>query len=89
MGTTQPTNDSVEQSETEWNPIEAVRGSVLLKLAIAGGSMILLAAGLQVAVVDPASPSLIGVWTGMLPVWGTALISVGLGSYAYIWVQRR
>lgn len=89
MGATQPTNDSVERSGIGWNPTEAVRGSVLLKLTIAGGLMILLAVGLQMAVVDPATPGLIGVWTGMLPIWGTALIIVGLGSYTYIWIQRR
>lgn len=89
MGTIQPTDDSGERSGTEWTPVEAVRGSVLLQLAVAGGLMILLAAGLQMAVVKPVSPGLIGVWTGMLPIWGTALVIVGLGSYIYIWLQRR
>lgn len=69
-------------------PIEAIRQSVLLKLAVAGGLLIVLAAVLQVAVVNPESPGLVGIWTGMLPVWGTALLLIGLGSYAYIWAQR-
>lgn len=89
MDTMQRTDGSVEQTRSGWNPIEALQESVLLKLTTAGILMILLAVGLQVAVVNPVNPGLVGVWTGMLPVWGTALIIVGLGGYTYVQLNHR
>lgn len=30
-----------------------------------------------------------GVWAGILPIWGVAFLSIGVGSYAYVTISRR
>lgn len=89
MGTQQHTDGSARQGGSGMDPVGAVRDSVLLKLAVAGVALIAIAGALQLFVVNPTDPGLVGIWTGMLPIWGIALILVSLGSYLYVWIRRR
>lgn len=89
MSTPHQTDERARQSTWVGRPIEAIRGSVLLKLATVGVGFIALAVALQLFVVDPANPGLAGIWTAMLPIWGTALIITGLGGYGFITYRRR
>lgn len=88
MGTSQRANGTDRQTASGWNPVEAVRDSVLLKLAMAGVLLIVLSVFMQLFVVNPENPGLAGIWKGMLPLWGTGLIITGLGSYLYVWWSR-
>ncbi|WP_424005180.1 hypothetical protein ACOZ4I_17685 (plasmid) [Haloarcula salina] len=69
---------------------DRLRESVLLKLAVGGVCLIAAATLLQVFVVDPSNPGLVGVWTALLPIWGVGLIVAGLGAYLFVmWRQYR
>lgn len=70
------------------NVLESIRESALLKLALLGVGFLLFAVFLQVVVVNPDNPGLVGVWTALFPVWGTGLILVGVGGYLFIWWRQ-
>ncbi|WP_459194293.1 hypothetical protein [Halosimplex sp. J119] len=55
-----------------------VRSSFALQLAVAGAAFIATGFALQT-----------GVWAGILPIWGFALVVVGLGAYAYSVLSQR
>ncbi|WP_247004419.1 hypothetical protein [Halosolutus gelatinilyticus] len=82
---------AIDADETEADPsdpslpfrsslaaLEPIRSSFPLKLA---------AAGILFVVVGFVLNS--GVWAGILPIWGFALVLVGLGSYSFITLSQR
>lgn len=61
--------------------VNAVQRSILLKVAIAGVALIVSAYFL--------GNEVIGVWSALLPIWGSAMIGLGGGLYVTLWWIRR
>ncbi|MFC7141582.1 hypothetical protein ACFQMA_17300 [Halosimplex aquaticum] len=73
-----PGSDSSGSPQRSLGVLTPIRSSFSLQLAVAGIAFI--AAGFVLGT---------GVWAGILPVWGFAMVLVGLGAYAFTHLSQR
>ncbi|WP_436922962.1 hypothetical protein [Halosimplex amylolyticum] len=73
-----PDSDSSRPPQRSLGVLAPIRSSFSLQLAVAG--LVFIAIGFVLGS---------GVWAGMLPIWGAALVVVGLGAYAFTHLSQR
>lgn len=81
MGSTQNARD-VETAGIRARVIDAISGSVLLKIAMAGVLLFVSGWLLDVGINE-------GVLAAIFAVWGVGLMLVGLSGYGFIWWRRQ
>ncbi|WP_123537648.1 hypothetical protein [Halosimplex salinum] len=73
-----PNADSSQSSGSPLALLDPVRTSFSLQLAAVGVAFIAIGFALGS-----------GVWAGMLPIWGSAFVLIGLGAYAFTALSQR
>jgi hypothetical protein len=67
--------------------LDAIRESVLLKIAIGGVVLALIGTLLDSGTLVPTG-GLWSIWAALLAVWGAGLFLVGVGAYGFLWWRR-
>lgn len=77
-GEVDPSTPSRESRNRLVTAFDRLRSSFSLQLVVMGLVFIVTGFALNT-----------GVWAGILPIWGAAFLSIGVGSYAYVAISRR
>ncbi|WP_415378840.1 hypothetical protein [Halosimplex sp. TS25] len=73
-----PSSDSHDSPQRSLTALGSLRSAFSLQIAALGAVFIAIGFALNT-----------GVWAGMLPIWGFALVLIGVGAYAFTHLSQR